>query len=107
MIVVASLSVKNVSDTLLEALRERARRNHRSLQGELLAILEDAVTNGVYTTRVTYDTSRQIGEERAVDNASTSAEGMTPDELHRRVAARGLSTPSESSWMVREDRDSR
>ena len=36
-------SVKNVPDDTAEALRARARRNHRSLQGELLAILE-AVT---------------------------------------------------------------
>src|ERR1700743_963286 len=38
-----NLSIKNVSDELVERLRLRARRNHRSLQGEMLAILEDAV----------------------------------------------------------------
>jgi hypothetical protein len=37
-----SFSVKNVPDDTAEALRSRARRNHRSLQGELLAILEAA-----------------------------------------------------------------
>jgi hypothetical protein len=37
-----SFSVKNVPDDTAEALRSRARRNHRSLQGELLAILEVA-----------------------------------------------------------------
>jgi plasmid stability protein len=35
-----SLSIKNVPEDLAERLRERAKRNHRSLQGELLAILE-------------------------------------------------------------------
>jgi plasmid stability protein len=35
------LSVKNVPDALAEALRHRAEHHHRSLQGELLAILED------------------------------------------------------------------
>ena len=37
-----NLSVKNVSDELAEKLRERAKSHHRSLQGELMVILEDA-----------------------------------------------------------------
>ena len=37
-----SLSIKNVPDAVAERLREQARRHHRSLQGELLAILEQA-----------------------------------------------------------------
>ena len=32
-----SLSIKDVPESLLEAMRQRAARNHRSLQGELLA----------------------------------------------------------------------
>lgn len=35
-----NLSVKNVPDELAERLRARAARNHRSLQRELLSILE-------------------------------------------------------------------
>ena len=38
-----SLSIKNVSEELAAGLRARAARNHRSLQGELLAIIEQAV----------------------------------------------------------------
>ncbi len=38
-----NLSVKNVPEALATKLRTRAERNHRSLQGELMAILEDAV----------------------------------------------------------------
>lgn len=38
-----NLSIKGVSDELAQRLRERALRNHRSLQGELLAIIEQAV----------------------------------------------------------------
>ncbi len=37
-----NLSVKNVPETLAAKLRARAGRNHRSLQGELMAILEAA-----------------------------------------------------------------
>ena len=37
-----TLSVKNVPVDLARRLKERAERNRRSLQGELLAILDDA-----------------------------------------------------------------
>ncbi len=38
-----NLSVKNVPDKLAEKLRQRAEANHRSLQGELMALLEASV----------------------------------------------------------------
>lgn len=69
-----TLSVKNVPRDLAQRLRERAERNHRSLQGELLAILTDA---GHVTT---------IGELAAF------------------VKRIGLKTPSESAAMLRADR---
>lgn len=37
-----TLSVKDVPDGLAQRLRQRAARNHRSLQGELMAIIEQA-----------------------------------------------------------------
>lgn len=37
-----NLSIKNAPDDVVERLRQRADRHHRSLQGELLAIIEDA-----------------------------------------------------------------
>jgi len=72
-----TLSVKNVPKDLAKRLRERAERNHRSLQGELLAILSEA---GHVTT---------VGELAA---------------LVKRI---GLKTPSESAAIIREDRDGR
>ena len=41
-IMAVSLSIKNVPEAIAVKLRARAERNHRSLQGELMAILEDA-----------------------------------------------------------------
>ena len=38
-----NLSIKNVPDDLAERLRDRAKRSHRSLQGELMVILEEVV----------------------------------------------------------------
>jgi plasmid stability protein len=37
-----NLSIKAVPEALAERLRQRAERNHRSLQGELMAIIERA-----------------------------------------------------------------
>ncbi|MBI2836461.1 MAG: Arc family DNA-binding protein [Chloroflexi bacterium] len=37
-----NVSVKNVPNDVVEKLRKRAKRHHRSLQGELMAILEEA-----------------------------------------------------------------
>lgn len=75
-----SLSIKNVPEEILERLRARAVRNHRSLQKELLVIIEAAVL-----------------DEREV----------TVDELAEYVSSLGLSTPDESTDWIRELRDSR
>lgn len=38
-----NVSLKNVPDDIMDRLRKRAKRHHRSLQGELIAIIEEAV----------------------------------------------------------------
>ncbi|MBI2853997.1 MAG: Arc family DNA-binding protein [Chloroflexi bacterium] len=38
-----NVSLKNVPEDLVEKLRRRAKRHHLSLQGELMAIIEEAV----------------------------------------------------------------
>jgi plasmid stability protein len=75
-----NFSIKNVPDALAGRLRQRAARNHRSLQGELMAILEQSVTDEVSLS------SRQILDE---------------------VRSLGLSTGSEATEMIREERDGR
>jgi antitoxin FitA len=72
-----TLSVKNVPRAVARRLRARAARNHRSLQGELLAILTEAGTT------------------------------VTVTDLAALVRQIGLRSPSESAEMVREDRDGR
>lgn len=73
-----NLSIKNVPDEIAEKLRRRAERQHRSLQGELMNILEQSVN-----------------EERY----------LSPSELLAEVRASGLRTPDESAGFLREDRD--
>ncbi len=74
------LSIKKVPDDVAERLRARARQNHRSLQGELLSILEEAVE---------------------VRNT------MTIEKLLERGRERGLSTADESTAWIRQWRDER
>lgn len=75
-----TLSIKNVPEELAERLRRRAAARHRSLQGELMAILEEALTS-----------DRRI----------------TIAEAHRIVQELGLRTPAEAVEMIRADRDDR
>ena len=75
-----NLSIKNVPDELADRLRRRAAAHHRSLQGELMVILEEAVER---TRRITVEEARRLVRER------------------------GLETPDEASEMVRSDRDAR
>lgn len=72
------LSIKNVPDHLADQLRHRAEQHHRSLQGELMAILEEAVA---------------------------ASERPTPAEILERVRKMGLRTADEASAMIRADRD--
>jgi plasmid stability protein len=75
-----NLSIKNAPDDVVQRLRERAERHHRSLQGELMAIIEAAVLE---------------------DRLATPAEILA--EVHRL----GLHTPREATAIVRADRDAR
>ena len=74
-----TFSVKDVPDDLAEALRARARANHRSLQGEMMAMIESHVGGRPFRARALLD----------------------------RVRSLGLATPDESTRMIRDDRDAR
>jgi len=60
-----NLSIKDVPDALAEQLRQRAARNHRSLQGELMALLEESVAH----------------EHRVAEPAAQYAAPPSPDAL--------------------------
>jgi plasmid stability protein len=77
-----NLSIKNAPDELVELVRERAARNHRSLRGELLAIIEEAVRH-------------------------PRLPRMTIDEILAQGRRLSLRTASDSVDIVRSDRDSR
>jgi hypothetical protein len=53
-----NLSIKDVPEQLAERLRLRAARNHRSLQGELMAIVEQAAAEAAPATASPQSSSR-------------------------------------------------
>jgi plasmid stability protein len=74
-----TLTIKRVPEELVRRLRRRAAQHHRSLQGELLTLLEEAL----------------------------SPRELSVGELYREIQALGLRTPAESVRMIRKDRDAR
>jgi antitoxin FitA len=75
-----NLSINNAPDHVVERLQQRARRHHRSLQSELLAIIETA----------------------AFQDQHVSATGVLAE-----VRRLGLQTPREAAALIRADRDGR
>ena len=75
-----NLSVKNAPDDIVARLKRRAAEHNRSLQGELLAILEEAVS---------------------------SSRRLNPADVLAEVKRLGLRTPAEAVEIVRADRDRR
>jgi plasmid stability protein len=76
-----NLSIKNAPDDVVAKLKERAKRNHRSLQGEVMAILEDA--------------------------AKVESKALTPRDALAHMRALGVRTKDEAVQLIREDRDNR
>jgi antitoxin FitA len=75
-----NLSIKNAPDQIVERLRERAARHHRSLQGELMAIIEDA---------------------------ARAPRSLTPKDVVAEVKRLGIRSRSNSAKIVRALRDAR
>ncbi|MDT8342025.1 MAG: Arc family DNA-binding protein [Longimicrobiales bacterium] len=75
-----NLSIKNVPDEWADRLRERATESHRSLQGELMAILEEAIHG---------------------------PPNLSPQEALATVRNWGIETPATAADTLRAERDAR
>ena len=74
-----NLSIKNVPEDVVERLREKTKRNRRSMQGEMLAILEKAV----------------------------EPDTLTVQEAINKIKKLNFRTGGDSTAGIREDRDAR
>ncbi len=116
-----SLSVKNVPEALAAALRRRARRNHRSLQGELLAILHEAVaperpsaatpvaaeSTASAWTPLSSGSIAPRSESALIVRAARDGRTKTVAALFDELAALGGQTPAESADIIRKSRSRR
>jgi plasmid stability protein len=73
-----TLSIENVPNLIVQRLKERAERHHRSLQGELTAIIEEAVRD---------------------------KPPVTPEVILAEIRQFGLRTPNEAATIIRACRD--
>ena len=119
----ANLSIKDVPEHLAETLRQRAMRNHRSLQGELMSLVESAVS----TPSADRGNSTALipAEDSKSRSSLTGPEVVGFDRLGRAVTRRGSKTIEQiyaehlerfpepftqgpmSADIIRQDRDSR
>jgi plasmid stability protein len=73
------LSIKGVPEHQVARLRERAKAHHRSLQGELRALVDQATADIPHK--------------------------LTVDEIAAKVSTLGLTRRDEAARLIREDRD--
>jgi len=109
-----NLSIKDVPEAWAEALRQRAARNHRSLQGELMALVEQAVKQETEVPTSPADAAkpgapRIVGFDKrdwpivrqgwkTVEQVVAELKAKYPEPIRDQVSSIDL---------IREDRDSR
>ena len=98
-----NLSIKSVPEALAERLRARAERNHRSLQGELMVIIERAAADDGSADSVLgpAPVRRLVSERRGFK----SIEQIAAEHLARYPEP--FTHVPRAVDIIREDRDSR
>lgn len=94
-----NLSIRDVPEAIAERLRRRAARHHRSLQGELMAILERAALA---------EEAQEAAQpaHAAHPTAPQRTLGELADDLRRRLGV-DVASASSSTAIAREMRDTR
>ena len=101
-----TLTIKQVPEPLAQKLRVRAAASHRSLQGELMAILHDAASGpprAMEPPAPPYSVKRRINEKKLPPEGRR----LTLAELWERSRRLGAKSKSESAAIVRNSRDER
>lgn len=111
-----TLTVKQVPEPLAGALKQRAARNKRSLQKELLLIMEHAAAEGARLAPAPWPGVAEPLRARyatATGNAKGKKQGkvqavpgkLSLQQLWQRARKLGATMPDESTDIVRKDRD--
>lgn len=94
-----NLSIKDVPEDVAENLRQRAARNHRSLQGELMAIIQQAVqpAGGAVPAASAQSFGKRSGK-RTIEEFARESRVLYPEPVRGGPLAVDI---------IRADRDSR
>ena len=63
-----TLTLRKVPDEVVRALRDRARRNRRSMQAEILAIVTSSVIDGRALADLARASRRRLGKPMSLDD---------------------------------------
>ncbi|HXL99977.1 MAG TPA: Arc family DNA-binding protein [Rhizomicrobium sp.] len=96
-----TLSIRDVPDDIAERLRARAKQNHRSMQGELMAICTAYADAAAEPPRA----MREDGREFRDDRPGAAKKPLDAVEALKQMRALGVRTKDEVVRMIREDRD--
>ena len=103
-----NLSIKGVPEALAARLRERAARNHRSLQGELMALIERAATEPEAGDASARDAAqRRAGprDDPGVHRGTKTIEQIAAE--HRKLYPEPFTKLPLAMDIIRKDRDTR
>ena len=93
-----NLSIKNVPEEIVTRLRARARRNHRSLQGELLELACAAARSVDDAAQPARPLKRAPGGTRSIEQIAAE---------HRARQAQPIADAPSAAELVRRERDAR
>ncbi len=108
-----NITIRGVPDPVAARLRQRALGNRRSLQQELLALLEASALEGATSTPLriaepapaaNYEVSRPRKRKPSV--TATQAR-LSLEQLWERARKLGPASAQESTALIRRDRDAR
>jgi plasmid stability protein len=104
-----TLTIKQVPDRVADKLRLRAAASHRSLQGELMAILEEAMLQGAPQAQQPAPPPYAVKPPAKTTSKAVPVHGkrLTLGELWERARRLGPPSKSESAAIVRKLRDER
>lgn len=97
-----NLSIKDVPDDLADRLRARAARNHRSLQGELMLLIEQAAADS--PAAAPHGADPATGESGQHRGWKTVEDLMAERRAYPLPSTAGLPLAAD---IIRADRDSR
>jgi plasmid stability protein len=94
-----NLSIKNVPDEVVTGLRERAAANHRSLQGELLALVSQSVATEPKASVAAFESVQGIRKgHKSIEQIAAEHQ-----QNRRRPGRKG----PQSTALIRQERDAR